>query len=167
MLTFFQLYLFISTVFSLTLAPCSKFTVIAYSLLLLRNTACQAPTSSRLLKHCNETGLNLFHSGQMIVNVHVYSPNIPMSSVDCTIYTPGTGVPLGSKLVHLLQLEPIITIQHLSLYQVPITAGWTDAARSKNVCDTFAHDQQWASNTRPFDLGYNIQSSWPHACFFG
>ena len=47
------------------------------------------------------------------VNVHVYSPDIPVGSADCTIYTPGIGThsftvssPLGSiqHLRTLLQL---------------------------------------------------------------
>ena len=44
------------------------------------------------------------------VNVHVYSPDIPVGSADCTIYTPGIGThsftvssPLG-RIQHLRTL---------------------------------------------------------------
>ena len=42
------------------------------------------------------------------VNVHVYCPDIPVSSEDCTIYPPGIGtlfysrISLGENLAHLL-----------------------------------------------------------------
>ena len=41
------------------------------------------------------------------VNVHVYSPDIPIGSADCTIYTPGIGT-------HSITVSsPLGRIQHL------------------------------------------------------
>ena len=55
--------------------------------------------------------LVMHHTGQNVnVNVHVYSPDIPVGSADCTIYTPGIGThsftvssPLG-RIQHLRTL---------------------------------------------------------------
>ena len=60
-------------------------------------------------------------------NVHVYGPVIFLGSVDCTItalvleHTVFCLMSSGENSAHCLQLEPVITVQHLSLHQVPIT----------------------------------------------
>ena len=70
------------------------------------------------------------------VNIHVCSPDILIGSADCTIYTPGIGTHTfslissgeNSAFVHF----GVATANHCNLafsfHQVPITAGWTEAA---------------------------------------
>ena len=51
------------------------------------------------------------HHVNVNVNVHVYSPDIPVGSADCTIYTPGIGT-------HSFTVSsPLGRIQHLSTLQ--------------------------------------------------
>ena len=71
------------------------------------------------------------------VYVHVYSPDIPVRSADCRIYTPGIGThsftassPLGRKSAFAHFAAAIANHYNVafSFHQVPITAGWTEAA---------------------------------------
>ena len=71
------------------------------------------------------------------VNVHVYSPDIPVGSADCTIYTPGIGThsfTVSSPLGRIQHLRTLLQLYSQSLqfsFPVPpgtITAGWTEAA---------------------------------------
>ena len=52
------------------------------------------------------------------VNVHVISPDIPISA-----YGTLTFLGMVSSPVHFLQLEPIIRTPHFLLHQVSITTG--------------------------------------------
>ena len=50
---------------------------------------------------------NQIYTLNVNVNVHVYSPDIPVGSADCTIYTPGIGT-------HSFTVSsPLGIIQHL------------------------------------------------------
>ena len=77
------------------------------------------------------------HKVNVNVNVHVYSPDIPVGSADCTIYTPGIGThsftvssPLGENSAFAHFAAAIANHYNLafSFHQVPITAGWTEAS---------------------------------------
>ena len=65
------------------------------------------------------------------VNVHVYSPDITVSSANCTIYTPRIGplfyslVSSGGNSVFAHFIAAVANHYNLafSLHQVPITAG--------------------------------------------
>ena len=64
---------------------------------------------------------------------------IPSSAADFTIYTLGIGT-LSSEF-------STFTILHISFHQVPITAGWTDAAYERlakhlNTLQTASHMSQ-------------------------
>ena len=69
------------------------------------------------------------------VHVHVYSPDIPVGSADCTIYTPGIGTHSyslissgeNSAFVHFAAAIANHYNLGFSFHQVPITAGWTEA----------------------------------------
>ena len=70
------------------------------------------------------------------VNVHVYSPDIPVGSADCTIYTPGIGTHSfysllisgkNSAFAHFAAAIANHYNSAFSFHQVPITAGWTEA----------------------------------------
>ena len=87
-----------------------------------------------------ELDLCLMTPGQchvnIYVNVHVYNPDIPVGSADCTIYSPG----IGTHTFSLISSEENSAFAHFaaaianhynlacSFHQVPITAVWTEAA---------------------------------------
>ena len=63
----------------------------------------QGEKSNRLLL----LGKTRVYAVNVNVNVHVYSPDIPVGSADCTIYTPGIGT-------HSFTVSsPLRRIQHL------------------------------------------------------
>ena len=70
------------------------------------------------------------------VNVHVYSPDIPVGSADCTIYTLGIGTHsfslISSRENSAFGYFVAAIANHYNLvfsfHQVPITAGWTYVA---------------------------------------
>ena len=81
--------------------------------------------------------------------------DIPLSSANFTLYTPGLGtlsyrntiIPSWEKLGHFRQLMPFINI-HFSFHQVPITAGWTEVQHNiRSLPNTSTHSQQCNSST--------------------
>ena len=81
------------------------------------------------------------------VNVHVYSPDIPVGSADCTIYTPGIGTLFycltssGENSAFACFAAAIANHYNsaFSFHQVPITAGWTEAVWYERLAQHFLH----------------------------
>ena len=94
--------------------------------------------------------VHIYHIHIINVNVHVYSPDIPVGSADCTIYTPGIGThsftvssPLGriQHLRTLLQLYPIITIQLSRSTRYPSLLGGQRRHDMRGLPNTSTHGQ--------------------------
>ena len=76
------------------------------------------------------------------VNVHVYNLDVPVSSPDCTHYTPDIETRLSYSLISseenglpFLQLQPISTMNNFSFNQVFMTDGWTKAALNEKFAE--------------------------------
>ena len=82
------------------------------------------------------------------VNEHVYSPDMTMSSVDCTIlhsWHSNTFLHYhlsGKNSMHVLQLEPITTICFILFHQVVIDPGLTAAACNEKYTCTSTQNKQ-------------------------
>ena len=77
------------------------------NILLESSTGCEV---NKLVQGCESSYAEvniLTWNANVTVNVHVYGPDIHMSSVDCTIYTPDTGTHSSTVLY------PLGIIQHL------------------------------------------------------
>ena len=90
-------------------------------------------TQTTILIHTFSGDINV---NKINVNVHVYSPDIPVGSADCTIYTHGDGTHTyslissveNSAFAHFAAAVANHYNLAFSFHQVPITAGWTEAA---------------------------------------
>ena len=103
------------------------------------------------------------------VNVHVHSPDIPMSSADCTIYNPGIGTysfivssPLGRMHCISAVRANHYNFNFFRSTRYPSLLGRQKQHGMRSMPDMSTHDQQWVSNPRSFDLESNALSTMPH-----
>ena len=85
----------------------------------------------------------------------MYSPDIPDSSADFTLYLPRYWNSLSHGLISLGRMQRIFAVEAIhsfvfSFHQVPITAGWPEAMWIQILYKDFIHD--WCAGNRTPDL---------------